>query len=413
MSWIRRKVFVSVVLFAALSALGFVSQSRKSFYSLNGVQSIKLAKNVESPTCDSIDDKKIMITGKFFPITSIFLPSYAHPHVSEGNTIFVWWFLVTGDFGNDLSRYYSWRILAELGGYNLELATPIWSIHDSFLVYLPTRAQAKKPKQRVLQKFLCVCPQDISFVHECDYGVPDIIPTIRREVRIALQQYADAKFKTKRLNNLHGWGNERRLFWNIFSGDSRQESKRQLLGQFYDKDDWLIYDRCQILDHVLHGFGTLSVYDVIPSNGSFTIYSLSGRKEGLGVLCDELQEIRNDYIRSRNPNVTIFELQESNRNVDFGRLANAPNLLIPSAGSTWALYAALANVGRVVMLPFQTDNHRLSSKLPPNIKVLQNATVIYNPKYHKEYAKLLGFSDPQYATTPKGKELLFDCYRNC
>ncbi|CAB9523613.1 expressed unknown protein [Seminavis robusta] len=405
MSWIRRKVFVSVVLVAALAALRFVSRSR--FHSLNGVENIKkTAESSKNKTCDRIDDKKILSP-------SLFAPSYVHPHVSEGNSMFIWWFIVTGNFGNDLSRYYSWRILAELGGYKFDLATPIMSYHDSFLVYLPTHAQAKKPKQRVLQKFLCVCPQDISFVHECDYGVPDIIPTIRGEVRIALQEYADAKFKTKRLDNPHGWGNERKLFWNFFSGDSRQESKRQILGQFYDKDDWLIYDRCQILDHVLHGFGTLSVYDEIPSNGSFTIYSLSGRKEGLGYLCDELHEIRNDYIRSRNPNVTILELQESNRNVDFGRLANAPNLLLPSAGSTWALYAALANVGGVVMVPFRTDNHRLSSKLPSNIKVLQNATVIYNPKLHKEFAKLLGFSDPQYATTPKGKELLFDCYRNC
>jgi len=47
--------------------------------------------------------------------------------------------------------------------------------------------------------------------------------------------------------------------------------------------------------------------------------------------------------------------QSKDSSIDFGRMVFAPNLLIPSAGSSWALWAGIANAGRVVTVPFKRD----------------------------------------------------------
>lgn len=164
--------------------------------------------------------------------------------------------------------------------------------------------------------------------------------------------------------------------------------------------------------HGFFGFATLSFFDALPTTGNYTIYTMSGRREGFD-LCDDLHAMRDDYIRSRNPHVTIRHLEQSPKLwIDFSRLVFAPNLLIPSAGSSWSLWSKLSNTGRVVTVPYVRDEDP-SLTYPDNIEVWHNATVLYKPEKHSKSAQLLGFDNVSFVGTDEGKKMLFDCYRNC
>mmetsp|Transcript_30508 Transcript_30508/g.60949 ORF Transcript_30508/g.60949 Transcript_30508/m.60949 type:complete len:201 (-) Transcript_30508:273-875(-) len=160
------------------------------------------------------------------------------------------------------------------------------------------------------------------------------------------------------------------------------------------KDDWLIYERCNVLQHYEHGFGTLETYNVIPSEGNFTVYTAESPKlkEHKG-LCTHLHELRNEYILSRNPNVKIVPTSSSNDQwIDFARLVYAPNLLIPSAGSSWVLWSIIANTGNVHTVP-QLGGEFLgtmdTSIYPPNFSVVKSS-VIYPPDVSNDTRTCLG-----------------------
>ena len=114
--------------------------------------------------------------------------------------------------------------------------------------------------------------------------------------------------------------------------------KQKAVGLFGDKD-WLVYNRCNIFNHGEQGFGSVDVYDAIPSTGKFTVFTLSnyGRREGVEHqgLCPELDQVRDKRIKWRNPNLRIVSLPPSDMWVDFARLVFAPNVINPSAGSSW------------------------------------------------------------------------------
>ncbi|CAB9527740.1 expressed unknown protein [Seminavis robusta] len=325
----------------------------------------------------------------------------------DGNrTIWLETFIGNGyNIGNALSEYWASRALAQMGGYNLfrhgHTATSEFDgwTNGEFVRFLPhnvtntgTAEENNSNDPKAFQRFLCNTPTELMNIHEYQYGWSDIWETIQKEEIAALKKYADHRY----------------------SNDA--ESRRQLLGEFYEQDDWFIYDRCCIFCHPIHGFATLSFYDNIPSTGTFKVYSISGHYEGWGAaFCEELHQIRDDYIRARNPNVTIVSLQNSDdRDVDFGRIAFAPNLLIPSAGSSWGLWAAVANAGNVVTVKIMHDYDYVSKVSPPNYHVDKHATVLYNPEWYPPAAKVLGFSNSStFLETPEGKKKLFDCFINC
>jgi len=303
------------------------------------------------------------------------------------------------DLGNWQSHYWAGRALAELGGYHY------WRFWvqgvESHLKHLPNfvpcnsnnRHNDSTLRLQHLQRLLCNCNDPLHDLHECQYGHTGIIDTIRRDTRQALVDYGHSRYHRPH----------------------QSPEKQQLLGEFYGPHDWLIYDRCQMLDHRFHGFATLHpLMDALPQNTAYTVYTILGRREGLGrMLCDVVHEMRKNYIHQHNPNVTMVDLDQSkDSSIDFGRMVFAPNLLIPSAGSSWALWAGIANAGRVVTVPFQRDFLN-TSLVPSNFEVHVNATVLYNPLHHVPSGKLLGFDDPQDIMTLKGKQKFIDCYRNC
>jgi hypothetical protein len=60
---------------------------------------------------------------------------------------------------------------------------------------------------------------------------------------------------------------------------------------------------------------------------------------------------------------------------EFARIVYAPNLLVPSGGSSLALWALLANDGNVVTVPLLRDMY--VSVYPENVDVLMEAGVLY------------------------------------
>lgn len=117
--------------------------------------------------------------------------------------------------------------------------------------------------------------------------------------------------------------------------NNESKEKTNQVMKVFDSNDWLIYDRCNIFGHGEHGFGSIETYDAIPATGSFRVYSLANyaRGEDNG-LCPELHVLRDEYIKARNPNVRIITLPTSDMWIDFARLVYAPNVLIPSSGSS-------------------------------------------------------------------------------
>jgi len=217
-------------------------------------------------------------------------------------------------WGNMLSPYWAARAYAELGGYAFE-GGPIGP-ENGWMRYLPTEVAAQDPKPKELHRF-CNCTYGHSpakriylYFHRCN-GWGDIYQTIRNDTRNALQ---------------------------LFMETQNSSQKHKAVGLFGDKD-WLVYNRCNIFNHAEQGFGSVDVYDAIPSTGKFTVFTLSnyGRRGGVEDqgLCPELDQVRDKRIKWRNPNLRIVSLPLSDMWVDFARLVFAPNVINPSAGSSW------------------------------------------------------------------------------
>ena len=301
----------------------------------------------------------------------------------DGTTIRKLWTFYSQNWGNVLSPYWAARIEAELGGYNY--VDNVFG-KKSWMQYLPTTVPAKQPRPTEFERFCnCYPPgKSYEYYHGCPFGWGETYRTIRNDTRNALKHFSA----------------------------ERPREEQDLVFDFFGPNDWLIYDRCNLLDHYGHGFGTLSTYNVIPTTGAFTVYTISGRMEGLGAeFCPKFHQIRNDYIRQRIPRVRVISLEQSEQMwVDFARLVFAPNLLLPSAGSSWTLWASLANNGSVKAVPFGRSTR--SPVYPDNFEIV-NATILYPPQSDSLSAQLLGFNDSKIATTPQGEEALLRCYRFC
>jgi hypothetical protein len=119
---------------------------------------------------------------------------------------------------------------------------------------------------------------------------------------------------------------------------------------------------------------------VTEGSGNFTVFSLTQNQlddagnKGRG-LCHPLREAAMQSIQRRHPHVQIVGLDNAAMWVDFARIVYAPNLLVPSAGSSWALWALLANDGNVFTVPML--RHMNVSVYPENVDVLTEAGVLY------------------------------------
>jgi hypothetical protein len=254
-------------------------------------------------------------------------------------------------WGNVLSPYWAARAMAELGGYQYAGAA---FGEGTWMELLPTHADAPSSTRPARFVRACQCGESFVYFHRCNFGWGEIFATIRTDTRMALSNYST----------------------------TRPIEERDAYEKLFQPNDWLIYERCCILCHSEHGFGGLRTYDSIPAQGeeNFTIFTLTQNQideegnEGMG-LCHRLHEEAMQSIRRRNPNVQIVALENAEMWVDYARIVYAPNLLVPSAGSSWTLWALLANDGNVVTVPMQRNMD--VSVYPKNVEVLTDAGVLY------------------------------------
>lgn len=221
-------------------------------------------------------------------------------------------------WGNVLSPYWAARVMAQLGGYDYQgsvLGQGTW------MEFLPTMVSRRPPKPELYNRVCSTCTR-WEYFHECHYGWGYIQKTIFHDIRNAIETYVQIHNKTE-LINVH------------------------VTNQF-QATDWLIYDRCCIFCHGTHGISDIYAYDNIPTEGTFTVYTLSPPyhkiHESNGMCQPALHKLRDVYLKWRNPNITIVPLANSEQWVDWARLVYAPNLLLPSVGTSFGLWAALANV---------------------------------------------------------------------
>eukprot|EP00977_Amphora_coffeiformis_P001080 scaffold223_cov145-Amphora_coffeaeformis.AAC.4 len=242
-------------------------------------------------------------------------------------------------WGNALSSYWAARAMAILGGYSFQGATgpaPFWHgdqesvvYHSSWMEFLPKQVPAPQYPQPELFARACSCVSE--HFHGCVAGWGAIRDDVIKGTRAAMESYVESQPPSLRPSSLQ-----------------------------FEPTDWVVYERCCIFCHKNHGFSNILAYDVLPKDGSYTIYTLSppdvDEADGHG-LCGPLQELRNAYIRQRNPDVKIVPLTDGSLFQDFGNIVYAPNLLIPSTGTSFGLWAALANTGNVhIGKPNHSDN---------------------------------------------------------
>lgn len=224
--------------------------------------------------------------------------------------------------------------MATLGGYKFLSATGpapfVWQtdLTDKSVVYLTgwmeylPKQVAAAPELAQPERFHQTCACVSEHFHGCAIGWSAMRPLVMEGTRAAMEAYMRTQ-PTTLAKSLH-----------------------------FQPTDWLIYERCCVFCHKNHGFSNIHAYDVLPKEGSYTIYTLSppdaDKNDGFG-LCTPLQKLRDEYILERNPKVRIVPLSGETLFEDFGRIVYAPNLLIPSTGTSFGLWAALANNGNVHM----------------------------------------------------------------
>lgn len=147
--------------------------------------------------------------------------------------------------------------------------------------------------------------------------------------------------------------------------------------------DWIIYDRCDFVKPSYAPYG-FSVYSDVPCRRGTTVFTFDRRRRlqfvperllhaesqranlDAASVCQAIQVERQAFLRERCPLLTFASFADnataavrqvgrckaqaagcSSHFIDFARLATAPNVIIGSGGSTWALWSAVAGADRV------------------------------------------------------------------
>ena len=189
-----------------------------------------------------------------------------------------------------------------------------------------------------------------------------------------------------------------------------KQDERDQIFNFFQPDDWVIYQRCLIFRHGFYAPAVLRTYSIIPTNGTFNVYIMPGRIEDDFGLCDEIMKESTKYIKNRNPNVNIKILKSGTKFVDFSRLVFAPNVLVPNIGSSWALWSAImANNNTVVsVLPQRKTN---VSSLPSSIQIIKDIPFMWNPGRVKEGALNYGIPFQKFSNSKEHRKAVMDYFR--
>ncbi|KAL7484029.1 hypothetical protein ACHAW6_009680 [Cyclotella cf. meneghiniana] len=287
---------------------------------------------------------------------------------------------VSENWGNVLSPYWAARAMAELGGY--QYRGNVFG-RGSWMEFLPTTAPARESRKDVFENVCRACTS-YEFFHkgECSEGWSAIAPSVMQDTQRAIIEH---------------------------SKQASDEEKNAIFS-FFNPSDWLIYNRCVVFRHSEHSPGVLRTYAAIPTNGEFNVYIMMGRNEDSFNLCNVLVNESIDYMKRRNPLINVTVLDKSSLFVDFGRLVFAPNVLVASMGSSWALWSAvLANSNNVVSLPMMPNSN--ISLLPEHVKFLVDVPTLLNPEDFESATSAYGIPPGKFSNTTEDREAVLRYFR--
>jgi hypothetical protein len=189
---------------------------------------------------------------------------------------------MTKRWGNVLSPYWAARVWALLNGLEFK-GRPFG--RGTWMEFLPSLYQPDPTltNPQAAQQICSTCNWlgSLEFFHECFSGWPAVLPAIQRDTRTAIAKFAEKQNLTIPLKG--------------------------------EKDSWYIYDRCEICAHSLHAPYRMSLYkSVLPKGKKIKVYYLPHRSGGR---CQQIQDLRNKYIRKHVPNAEIIEVCQKTKNV--------------------------------------------------------------------------------------------------
>lgn len=253
--------------------------------------------------------------------------------VARGST---WHFSseVTNNWGNSLSPYWTARAIALLSGLAFQgrLGTSTW------MADLPSHVAANETRVnlaavRKLCSNNCTLMREgerfrhLQYGHECTDGWTQIVDVIQSDTRAALRPRLD--------------------------------------GVVVDPHEWLVYDR-PFANHRLQGYADETNMDVVPCDARVKMIQCFG-------VCERVQSKRRRRLKQRCPTNVVRMKKVSSRDADFSELVFTPNVVMGTAGSTWALWSSLANTGNVYF-----------PKFVYNALNVDNIKVIDAPVYYKK-----------------------------
>lgn len=246
-------------------------------------------------------------------------------HLHSG--IISWGPYYSSRWGNVLSPYWQGRAMSALGNYSFKTFT---FGAKTWMKYLPTNSDPFINFTNY-EQFRIACKQCDGifweFAHECVGAWDHIQPIIQKDTQNAIKS------------------------WLSINGKSLPD---------FEHNDWYIYDRCAedtILNNNGHGPISFSAMNVIPY--TVTRIFIFQSREGMTPTCVAIAEARKKFLLKRYSRAEVH-FAGSSVDDDFIKLVFAPNLIVGSVGSSFALWGSLANSNDVYRFP---SNGRINGKI--------------------------------------------------
>ena len=282
--------------------------------------------------------------------------------------------------GNVLSPYWAARAMAEIGGYQY---TGRAFGQGTWMEFLPTQAPPRTPLPQLFQQICYRCKAYEFFNKgECSEAWSHMAPVIQNETQTAIMQHS----KTR----------------------ASQEENEQIF-RFFEPNDWLVYNRCCVFNHIEFAPGVIQTFDAIPSEGSFNVYIMMGRSEDRYSFCKIIVDESVEYMKKRNPAINITFLPQSSLFVDFSRLVYAPNVLVAGMGSSWALWSAvLANSNNIVAHAQMWSN---VSMLPNRVTYLLDTPTLVVPEWAEGAPEAYRLEPGKFSNSTEDREKVLNYFR--
>jgi hypothetical protein len=236
-----------------------------------------------------------------------------------------WGVFVSDNWGNSLSPYWQARGAAFLMGNSFACGS--WNT-AAWMKFLPISVSVSVSVASLssnscinaypeLFRLMCIdCGPNCNMVyaHKCVGAWNHIRDQIQQNTRSAIEQWAVINNKTI---------------------------------PFFNTSEMVMFDRCSkgtVLDHPEHGPLAYSAFLHVPKTVKilYQVYAEASRTS----LCNALRQAQISYLKRVRPDITVIHSPGSIWE-DFAKLVYAPYVLIISAGSSFALWSTLANVGHV------------------------------------------------------------------